>query len=126
LRYSTIRNRAAQKRLTRPRRRKHRTLRARACATFVARCLRSYHLGVASRERISVELDTEVVSRLRAQAVEANVSEGEIVERALQVADLRALVGQIRSRSDLDEEASMKLVREELKAARADARNRAA
>jgi phosphopantetheine adenylyltransferase len=81
---------------------------------------------VASRERISVELDTEVVSRLRAQAVEANVSEGEIVERALQVADLRALVGQIRSRSDLDEEASMKLVREELKAARADARNRAA
>jgi len=81
---------------------------------------------VASRERISVELDTEVVSRLRAQAVEANVSEGEIVERALRVADLRALVGQIRSRSDLDEEASMKLVREELKAARADARNRAA
>jgi phosphopantetheine adenylyltransferase len=81
---------------------------------------------VASRERISVELDTEVVSRLRAQAVEANVSEGEIVERALQVADLRALVGQIRSRSDLDEEASMKLVREELKAARADARNPAA
>ncbi|MGA2007404.1 MAG: hypothetical protein ABSH36_14085 [Solirubrobacteraceae bacterium] len=81
---------------------------------------------MASRERISVELDTEVVSRLRAQAVEANVSEGEIVERALQVADLRALVGQIRSRSDLDEEASMKLVREELKAARADARNRAA
>jgi phosphopantetheine adenylyltransferase len=81
---------------------------------------------VASRERISVELDTQVVSRLRAQAVEANVSEGEIVERALQVADLRALVGQIRSRSDLDEEASMKLVREELKAARADARNRAA
>jgi hypothetical protein len=82
---------------------------------------------VASRQRISVELDTELLSRLRAQAADANVSEGEIVERALRVADLRALIAQIRSRSDdLDAEASTQLVREELKAARADARNRAA
>ena len=61
-----------------------------------------------------------------AQAAEANVSEGEIVERALRVADLPALIAQIRSRSDLDAEASTQLVREELRAARADARNRAA
>jgi hypothetical protein len=81
---------------------------------------------VASRERISVELDSELVLRLRAQALEAHVTEGEIVERALRMADLRALVGQIRSRSDLDEETSRKLVREELKAARAERRNRAA
>jgi hypothetical protein len=81
---------------------------------------------VASRDWISVELDTEPVLRLRAQALEANVSEGEIVERALRVADLRVLVGQIRSRSDLDEETSRKLVREELKAVRAERRNRAA
>jgi len=81
---------------------------------------------VASRERISVELDSELVLRLRAQALEAHVTEGEIVERALRMADLRALVGQIRSRSDLDEETSRKLVREELKAARVERRNRAA
>jgi hypothetical protein len=73
---------------------------------------------VASRQRISVDIDADVVPRLRAQAVEANVSEGEIVERPLRVADLRALVLQIRSRSDLDEEASMTLAREELQAAR--------
>jgi Ribbon-helix-helix protein, copG family len=81
---------------------------------------------VASRQRISVELDAELLSRLRAQAAEANVSEGEIVERALRVADLRALIAQVRSRSDLDADASEQLVREELRAARADARNRAA
>jgi hypothetical protein len=80
---------------------------------------------VASRERISVELDTELLSRLRAQAADANVSEGEIVERALRVADLRALIAQIRSRSDLDAAASAQLVREELRAARADARGHA-
>jgi hypothetical protein len=81
---------------------------------------------VASRQRISVELDAELLSRLRAQAAEANVSEGEIVERALRAADLRALIAQVRSRSDLDADASEQLVREELRAARADARNRAA
>jgi hypothetical protein len=81
---------------------------------------------VASRERISVELDTELLLRLRAQAADANVSEGEIVERALRVADLRALIAQLHSRSDLDAEASTQLVREELRAARADARRHAA
>jgi hypothetical protein len=78
------------------------------------------------REHVSVELDAEVASLLRAQAAEAHVSEGTIVERALRVSDLRSLVAQIRSRSDLDEDAAMLLVREELKAARADARSRAA
>ena len=42
------------------------------------------------------------------------------------MADLRALIAQIRSHSDLDADASAQLVREELRAARADARNRAA
>jgi hypothetical protein len=78
---------------------------------------------VASRQRISVNSTPELLSRLRAQA---NVSEGEIVERALRVADLRALVAQTCSRSDLDAEAATQLVREELEAARGDARNRAA
>jgi hypothetical protein len=99
---------------------------ARDSAALDVRCRRSYDPDVASRQRISVELDTELLSRLRAQAAEANVSEGEIVERALRVADLRALIAQIRSRSDLDAEASTQLVREELKAVRAEARSRAA
>ena len=99
---------------------------ARDSAVLDVRCRRSYDPDVASRQRISVELDAELLSRLRTQAAEANVSEGEIVERALRVADLRALIAQIRSRSDLDAEASTQLVREELRAARADARNRAA
>ena len=89
-------------------------------------CCRGYDPGVASRQRISVELDTELHSRLRAQAAEANVSEGEIVGRAVRAADLHAQIAQIRSRSDLDAEGSPQLVREELRAARADARNRAA
>jgi hypothetical protein len=44
------------------------------------------------------------------------VSEGEIVERGLRATDLRALVGRFRARSDLDGDAAMRLVKEELKA----------
>jgi hypothetical protein len=95
-------------------------------ATLDGSCRRSYDPGMASRQRISVKLDTELLSGLRAQAAEANVSEGEIVERALRVADLRALIAQVRSRSDLDAEASTQLVLEELNTARADARDRVA
>jgi hypothetical protein len=81
---------------------------------------------VSTRERISIELDADVASMLRARAAEAQVSEGEIVDRAVRAFDLRALVTQIRSRSDLDEDAATALAREELEAARAEARNRAA
>jgi len=81
---------------------------------------------MSTRERVSIELDAEVASLLRARAAEAQVSEGEIVERAVRAFDLRALVAQIRSRSDLSEDAAMALAREELEAARAEARNRAA
>lgn len=85
-----------------------------------------YDLDVAEREILPIELDAEVASQLREQAAEANLTESEIVERALRAADLRSLVARIRSRSDLDEDAAMRLVREELAAARADAGNRAA
>lgn len=81
---------------------------------------------MADREILSIELDAEVASQLRAQAADADSTEGEIVERALRAADLRSLAARIRSRSDLDEDAALRLVREELAAARADARNRAA
>jgi hypothetical protein len=81
---------------------------------------------MSPRERVTVELDPDVASLLRERAAEADVTEGEIVERALRASDLRELVAQIRGRSDLDEGAAMALAREELKAARAEARNRAA
>ncbi|CAN5727149.1 hypothetical protein BH20ACT23_BH20ACT23_15560 [soil metagenome] len=81
---------------------------------------------MADRRSVSVELDAELASLLSAHAADARVTEGEVVERALRAFDLRALVAQIRSRSDLDEDAAMRLIREELKVARADGRNRAA
>jgi hypothetical protein len=73
----------------------------------------------ASRWQINVDLDAEVASILRTNAAEAHVSEGEIVDRAIRAYDLRSLVARIRARSDLDEDAAMALVREELQAARA-------
>ncbi len=73
---------------------------------------------MAQREAISLELDVEIASMLKAHAEVERVSEGEIVERALRAFDLRTLVNWIRSRSDLDEEAAMRLVGEELRAER--------
>ncbi|HXQ00400.1 MAG TPA: hypothetical protein VN845_10110 [Solirubrobacteraceae bacterium] len=74
----------------------------------------------ASRQHVSVDLDAEVASILRSHAAEAHLSEGEIVDRAIRAYDLRWLVARIRARSDLDEDAAMALVREELHAARAE------
>ncbi|MBA3807427.1 MAG: hypothetical protein H0X28_03390 [Solirubrobacterales bacterium] len=74
----------------------------------------------AARQHVSVDLDVEVASILRSHAEEAHVSEGEIMDRALRVYDLRSLVARIRARSDLDEEAAMALGREELQAVRAE------
>jgi hypothetical protein len=54
------------------------------------------------------------------------MSEGEIVERALRAVDLRALVAGSRGRSDLDEDAAIRLVNKKLKAARAHRCPRAA
>lgn len=82
-----------------------------------------YDRGMSRRERVTVDLDAEVASLLRDRAAEGKVSEGEIVERALRAADLRALVVQIRSRSDLDADAAMALARGELRAARAEGRD---
>ncbi len=78
------------------------------------------------RALVTVELDVEVAAMLREQAAAGQVSEGEIVERALRAADLRVLVGRIRDRSDLDGEAAMRLVDEELQAVRDERGPRAA
>jgi hypothetical protein len=78
------------------------------------------------REVVTVELDVEVAAMLREHAAAEQVSEGEIVERALRAADLRALVSRTRGRSDLDEGAAMRLANEELKGVRAERGPRAA
>jgi hypothetical protein len=75
---------------------------------------------MAVRQEMNIDLDAEVASILRSHAAEAHVSEGEIVDRAIRAYALRSLVARIRSRSDLDEDAAMALVREELHAARAE------
>ena len=49
-------------------------------------------MTMPEREAVTVELDVEVATMLREHAAAENVSEGEIVERALRAADLRALV----------------------------------
>jgi hypothetical protein len=59
-------------------------------------------------------------SLLATCAADAQVSEGEIVERSVRSMDLRALVAQIRVLSKLDEGDAMALVQEELRAARAE------
>jgi hypothetical protein len=75
---------------------------------------------MSARQHVNIDLDAEVASILRAHAAEAHVSEGEIVDRAVRAYDLRSLIARIRERSDLDEDAAMTLVREELHAARAE------
>ena len=75
---------------------------------------------MAAREHINMNLDAEVVAILRRFATEAEVSESEIVERAVRAYDLRSLLARLRSRSDLDEDQAMALVRQELRAARAE------
>jgi hypothetical protein len=75
---------------------------------------------MAAREHINMDLDAEVVAILRRFAADAQVSESEIVERAVRAYDLRSLLARLRSRSDLDEDQAMVLVRQELRAARAE------
>lgn len=72
------------------------------------------------RQRVILDLDQEVAALLAACAADAQVSEGEIVERAVRAMDLRALVARIRERSDLDEDEAIELVQAELRAARAE------
>jgi hypothetical protein len=73
---------------------------------------------MATRGRVSVDLDAEVAAILRKHAAEARVREGEILDRAVRAYDLRALLTRLQAHSELDEDQAMALAREELKAAR--------
>jgi hypothetical protein len=75
---------------------------------------------MAARQHVSIDLDADVAAILRAHAAEAHLSEGEIIDRAIRAYDLRALLAQIRERSDLGEDQALALAREELHAARAE------
>jgi hypothetical protein len=74
---------------------------------------------MATREKISVDIDAEVAAILRKHAAEAHVTKGEILDRAVRAYDLRALLARLQANSDLDDDQAMELAREELKAARA-------
>jgi hypothetical protein len=75
---------------------------------------------MAAREHVDMELDPKVAEILRRYAAEAQVSESEIVERAVRAYDLRSLLAQPRARSNLDDDQVMALVRNEMHAARAE------
>jgi hypothetical protein len=78
---------------------------------------------MATRERVSVDLDAEVAAILRKHAADAHVTEGEILDRAVRAYDLRALLARLQAKSDLDDDQAITLARDELKAARAARRN---
>jgi len=65
-------------------------------------------------------LASEVASIMRAYAAAARASDGELVDWAVRACDLRSLLTRIRARSDVDEDAALALVREELHVARAE------
>ncbi|HUA07136.1 MAG TPA: ribbon-helix-helix protein, CopG family [Solirubrobacteraceae bacterium] len=73
---------------------------------------------MAARERVSVDLDTDVAAILRKHAAEAHTTEGEIVERAVRAYDLRALLRRLQAASELDDDQALAFAREELRAAR--------
>ena len=71
---------------------------------------------MAIRERVSVDLDTEVTAILLKHAAQAHATEGEIVDRAVRAYDLRALLRRLQAASELDDDQAMALAREELRA----------
>jgi hypothetical protein len=74
---------------------------------------------MATRERVSVDLDSEVATILRKHGAEAHATEGEIIDRAVRAYDLRALLRRLQAASELDDDQAMALACKELRAARA-------
>jgi hypothetical protein len=73
---------------------------------------------MATREQVSVDLDTEVTAILPKHASDAHATDGEIIDRAVRAYDLRALLRRLHAASELDDDQAIALAREELKAAR--------
>lgn len=74
---------------------------------------------MATRERVTVDLDAEVAAVLRRHAAENQITEGEILDRAIRAYDFRGLLARLHAQSELDDTEAIELAREELKAVRA-------
>ena len=77
-----------------------------------------YRPAMAARVTVTVDVDPAVAAILREHAARSNVSEGDIIDRAVRAFDLRALLARLQAASDLDEDQAMALTREELHAVR--------
>ena len=87
---------------------------------------RSTVLGMASAdEKVTVEVDAELVSRAREELGIAEQSDSAVVERALNAYLLARLLDATQARSDLSEEQAMRLANDELHAARRERRGAA-
>jgi len=76
-------------------------------------------LGVAVRDdKVSVEVDAEMIERARAELGLSSESDTAVVERALNAYLLGRLMDTVQSRSRLSEEDADRLAYEELQAAR--------
>jgi hypothetical protein len=73
---------------------------------------------MASRRKVSVELDAEIVERTRSAVGASGDSDAAVVERALNAYLLGRVLDATQPRSELSEEEAERLAYEELHAAR--------
>lgn len=71
-----------------------------------------------SKDKVTVELDAEIVERARAEFGSADASDAAIVERALNALFLDRLLDTTQARSNLSPEEAEALAYSEIKAAR--------
>ncbi len=75
-----------------------------------------------ARSKATIYLDPDVLRATRVQAARTGKRDSDVVEEALREYLGLAVIDRIRSRSDLDEEAAMRLAYEELHAMRRERR----
>lgn len=73
---------------------------------------------MSERKRINIDVDPRIADVLSRLAAEANVTEGELIDRIVAAHELKQVLARTRAASDLDEEQAMALAREELEAVR--------
>jgi hypothetical protein len=73
-----------------------------------------------ARRRVTLDLDAEVASTIEARLHTPRSLRARSSDRTIRAIDLRALVARIRERSDLDEDAALRLAGEELRAVRSE------
>jgi len=73
---------------------------------------------MSERKRINIDVDPRIADVLSRLAADANVTEGELIDRIVVAHELEHALARTRAASDLDEEQAMALAREELTAVR--------